>query len=174
MMPKSILEMVTEIVTEFVANQSRWLNEEEVASIIKRTYRELKQIESLEASGATLEEIDKSIGVQPSAPEVEEPRKEPEATEPKVDPRNSILADKILCIECGAGFKTLTHTHLKEHALSTEQYKKKWGIPAKQPLAAKNVTQRRRDQARENNVGEDLRQHRIRVRSREVSTNIHR
>ncbi len=165
---KTILEMVTEIVTEFVANQSRWLNEEEVTSIIRRTYRELKEIEALEAKGASLEEIDDKV--QPGAPETESRGKYAIAFEPQIDPQKSIQHDKIVCIECGSEFKVLTHTHLKMHNLLPEEYKIKWGIPAKTVLAARSISEKRKEAARQQNVGEFLKQKRAAARSVELKT----
>ena len=111
--------------------------------------------ERLETSGGLPESI--STGVQ-----VLEAH-QPDATEtpvtPKIDPAESIREAVIVCLECGREFRQLTHTHLqREHRLSPEQYKRKFGIPLKQPLAAKSVTGRRKAQALERNVGEQLKQ----------------
>jgi predicted transcriptional regulator len=160
-MSKTIIQMVTEIVTEFVATQSRWLSEEDIASVIKRVYRELKQIEALEARGGSFEDIDiPPSGVQSTTTDVHGYSHEikPATSEPKIDPRESIQDDKIICVECGEAFKTLTHTHLGHHGLTSEEYKQKWGIAKNQPLTAKSVSERRKDAARERNVGEQLRQ----------------
>jgi predicted transcriptional regulator len=164
-MGKSIIEIVGEI----IAGQAcqRTLSGEEIETLIKHTYRAFREIEELENRERALEEIDKSIGIQPSASDVHQSEAEKSPIEPKIDPRNAIQDQEIFCIECGRPFKVISHTHLRQaHGLSPAEYKEKWGIPAKQPLAAKNVTQRRRDQARERNVGEELRQYRIKARSK--------
>lgn len=161
-MGMSIMEMVATI----VAGQSsqRTLSGEEIENLIKQTYRALKDIDAVESDGGSLEK-------GPMGDQTSQPGKEPAATEPKINPRESIQDDKIVCIECGAGYKTLTHTHLGHHGLTSDEYKQKWGIPTKQPLSAKSVSQRRKDQAKDRNVGETLTQARAAKRidqSREI------
>lgn len=154
-MGMSIMEMVATI----VAGQSsqRILSAEEIEALIKQTYRALKEIEAIESGGGSSAELDKPSGIQSSAPDVHDYEIRQATSEPKVPPEQSIQDDKIVCIECGEAYKFLTHTHLKSHGLSSDEYRQKWGIPAKQPLAGRSVSQRRKDQAKDRNVGEQLR-----------------
>lgn len=163
-MGKSIIEIVGEI----IAGQSsqRTLSGEDIANLIKITYQSLKEIETLESSGTSLEEIDAKT--QPGAPETEAPGKYVIAFEPQIEPQKSIQHDKIVCIECGSEFKVLTHTHLKMHNLLPEEYKIKWGIPPKTVLAARSVSDRRKAAAREKNIGEFLKQKRADARGGEL------
>ena len=155
-MGMSILEMVATI----VAGQSsqRTLSADEIETLIQKTYRALKGIDTLETLRGSVSELE-SPGGEPSAtssPHQSEIEKAP--IEPKIDPQESIRDDAIICVICGKEFKQLTHTHLQgEHGLSPDEYRKRYGIPMKQPLAAKSVSQRRKDQAKDRNVGEQLR-----------------
>ena len=162
-MPKSIMEMVSEI----VAGQSsqRILSGEEISSLIKQTYRALREIEELEARGGSLEEMDSPSGIQTAIPDLYDYEITQATSEPKIEPSEAIQEDKIVCVECGKEFKTLTHTHLREHGLSSDEYKQKWGIPAKQPLAALSVTQARKTTAERLGLGERLKMARARKRS---------
>ncbi len=71
-------------------------------------------------------------------------------------PLRSIQRAKVLCLECGKEFKQLTNRHLALHGLNSKEYKKKWGIPARQSLAAKSLTTKRRKMAKERGLGEML------------------
>lgn len=160
-----IMPKLVELVTTIVAGQSsqRTLSGEEITDLIRQTYRALKEIETLESAGGSLEEIDKSIGIETATPKMDESSAEPAVTEPKINPRESIQDDKIVCIECGQSFQTLAHTHLRSHGLTPAEYKKKWGI--KEPLSAKSISDRRKQQAKERNLGEQLKMARARAKS---------
>jgi predicted transcriptional regulator len=65
------------------------------------------------------------------------------ATTP-VNWKKSITKHTVVCLECGASFKQLSLRHLKEHDLDPRAYRAKYGIPRRQPLAAKAVTVQRK------------------------------
>lgn len=160
-MLKSMIELVTEIVSG--QSSQRVLSGEEIATLIRQTYRALKEIEVVESGGESSQESHRPIEVQHSTPDVNQSVGEQAHGESMIDPSESIQEDKIVCIECGREFKTLTHTHLKEHGLTSKEYKQKWGI--KETLAAKSVSERRKAQARERNLGEQLMKARAAKRS---------
>jgi len=69
---------------------------------------------------------------------------------PKMPPtpinwRKSITKHTVTCLECGASLKQLSVRHLKEHGLDGKAYRIKYGIPRAQPLAAKEMTSRRKE-----------------------------
>jgi predicted transcriptional regulator len=72
------------------------------------------------------------------------------------DPRSSIQDDKVVCLECKAEFRQLTANHLRTHQLSPREYKKKWGFPLKQPLAARGLTKLRSRSAKKRGLPEKL------------------
>lgn len=73
-----------------------------------------------------------------------------------LDPRSSIQEDKVTCMECMAEFRQLTANHLRTHQLSPREYKKKWGFPLKQPLAARVLTKLRSRSAKKRGLPEKL------------------
>lgn len=75
----------------------------------------------------------------------------------KADVKKSIGKNSITCLVCGkGGFKTLTR-HLKTaHDMKPGVYRKQFGIPSKQSLAAKSYSESRRQMAIEKGLGEGL------------------
>jgi predicted transcriptional regulator len=61
-----------------------------------------------------------------------------------MDWRTSITQHAITCLECGEHLKQLTGRHLREHGLDARSYRRKYGIPATQPLAARATAAKRR------------------------------
>jgi predicted transcriptional regulator len=62
----------------------------------------------------------------------------PEAgkAEADVDAMNSVFADHLICLECGGSYKALK-THLRLiHAMTPNEYRDKWGLPASFRLVA--------------------------------------
>jgi len=59
--------------------------------------------------------------------------------------KKSITTHTVTCLECRASFKQLSVRHLKEHSLDGRSYRIKYGIPRAQPLAAKEMTSRRKE-----------------------------
>ncbi len=68
----------------------------------------------------------------------------PETLSKPVHWRKSITKHTVTCLECRASFKQLSVRHLKEHNLDGKSYRIKYGVPRTQPLAAKEITLRRK------------------------------
>lgn len=77
----------------------------------------------------------------------------------RVDPRRSIQEDRVTCLECGAEFRQITANHLRTHQLTPKEYKRKWGFPLKQPLAAKILTKLRSRSAKKRGLPVKLQQY---------------
>ncbi|HEX9778826.1 MAG TPA: MucR family transcriptional regulator, partial [Geopsychrobacteraceae bacterium] len=64
--------------------------------------------------------------------------------------------DKIYCMVCGKGFKTLSR-HLKTaHDLKPTEYRKQFDIPRTQSLAARNYSESRRQMAVDRGLADNL------------------
>ena len=50
------------------------------------------------------------------------------------DPRRAVEEERIVCLICGARFRQLTNTHLRGHALSAPEYKRRFGYNRGRPL----------------------------------------
>ena len=69
---------------------------------------------------------------------------------PAVNPKKSVHADYIVCLEDGKKFKSMKR-HLASHGLTPQQYRAKWGLPADYPMTAPNYSERRSAMAK--NIG---------------------
>lgn len=55
--------------------------------------------------------------------------------------------DKVVCLECGKEFGSLSRHITHTHNITENEYKKKYNIPAKQKLVAKNISDKARKSA---------------------------
>jgi len=75
---------------------------------------------------------------------------------PAVSKKKAFGKDKIYCMICGKGFKTLSR-HLKtSHDMTAAEYRKQFNIPRKQSLASKNYSESRRKMAIDRGLAENL------------------
>lgn len=97
---------------------------------------------------AALSALDK--GETPAAAEAQE------ETAPVVTRKKAFGKDKIYCMICGKGFKTLSR-HLKTaHDMKPTEYRKQFDIPRSQSLAAKNYSESRRQMAVDRGLADNL------------------
>ena len=172
-MAKSLTEMSVEIITAQLSNRD--MSPEEVAEVLRNTFSVLKHLKEMEVrrdyqaveaepaprSAETrthpfpelhqVEVAESPVSAPATPPEVEEPSTE--AKPPAMDPMDSIREEKIVCLECGKEFKQISHTHLKSHGLTPKEYRKKYLLPAKQPLTARSLSEKRKLKAREIGLG---------------------
>ncbi|MFC1896711.1 MucR family transcriptional regulator [Thermodesulfobacteriota bacterium] len=133
-MSKTLTEMTTQIVVAQASHSS--MSAEELGDLLKKTFAALKDIKDVEE------------GI------VQETAALAEAA--GIDPRKSILKNKIICLECGREFKQLTRRHFAKHEMSPEEYRSKYGFSTRQALAAKSLSAKRRKVAKEQNLGQVL------------------
>ena len=88
----------------------------------------------------------KSLG-EPKAPEV------PEPAAPAVSIRKSITPDFLICLEDGKKFKSLKRHLRVTYAMSPNDYRAKWKLPADYPMVAPNYSATRSAMARANGLG---------------------
>ncbi len=93
-----------------------------------------------------------------------------EAQVAKIEPRESIQDDKIVCLECGTEMRQLTTKHLSAHDLTPREYKQKWGFSLKQPLSARSLTKARSKAAKKRGLPENLVKFLEERRSKKVQT----
>jgi predicted transcriptional regulator len=75
---------------------------------------------------------------------------------PAISRRKAFGKDKITCMICGKSMKTLAR-HLKTaHDMKPGEYRKRFGIPRTQPLAAKAYSESRKQMAIDLGLGEGL------------------
>lgn len=153
-METSLIEMAVDLVLS--QSEQRLMTGADIADLLKQSYRALKEIQTVESGEGKLEDLH-AVGKEGSIGQ--ERVLTVTAPAPAIDPSESLKSikqDTIVCLECGEEFKQLAHTHLKKHGLSKSDYKKKYGIPSKQPLLAKSGTEKRKKDAKEKKTGERL------------------
>jgi predicted transcriptional regulator len=65
-------------------------------------------------------------------------------------------ADKVFCMVCGQGMKTLKRHLTVAHGMKPGQYRKQFAIPAGTPLVARNYSEARKAMAKELNLAAGL------------------
>jgi len=128
-MGKSLTEMASEIVAAQASHSV--MAADEMVAALKKTFDALKNIKTIEEGG-------------------------PEVDAPPVDPRKSIQRNYIINLEDGKKYKQLTTRTLAKYGLTPAEYRKKWGFSARQPLASKALSAKRRKTAKALGLGERL------------------
>ena len=128
-MGKSLTEMASEIVAAQASHSV--MAADEMVAALKKTFDALKNIKTIEEGG-------------------------PEADAPPVDPRKSVQRNYIVNLEDGKKYKQLTTRTLAKYGLTPAEYRKKWGFSARQPLASKALSAKRRKTAKALGLGERL------------------
>ena len=128
-MGKSLTEMASEIVAAQASHAV--MGADEMVAALKKTFDALKNIKTIEEGG-------------------------PEADAPPIEPRKSIQRNYIINLEDGKKYKQLTKRTLAKFGLTPAEYRKKWGFSARQPLAAKALSAKRRKTAKALGLGEKL------------------
>jgi predicted transcriptional regulator len=143
-MPKSLVEMASEI----VAAQARLteMSPEEITEGVRKVFEVLQSLQTLEAGMVG--------GIDLEASQV-------------MKPQDSIQRNRVICLECNKEFKLLSNRHLALHGLTSRDYKIKYGLPLRQPLSAKSLTQARRKIAKEKGLGAKLVAYRRRRKKQE-------
>ena len=128
----TILEMAADIVAAHASTTN--MTKEELVSELNDIYNALNNLEKGEA--------------------ITEPAKEKSGS--AVTRKKAFGKDKIYCMICGKGMKTLAR-HLKtSHNKTASEYRKQFDIPRSQSLAAKSYSEKRRQMAIDRGLGEKL------------------
>ncbi len=128
----NIMEMAADIVAAHASTTP--MSKEELISELNEVYSTLSALEK-----GTPVDIDKVA----------------EET-PVVSRKKAFGKEKIYCMICGKGFKTLSR-HLKTaHDMSATDYRKQFDIPRSQSLAAKNYSESRRKMAIDRDLAGNL------------------
>ncbi len=132
-MSKSLVEMAADIVQ--AQGSSKSMSIEELTDALKETFSTLQNLQAIE-TGEEIQNI--------------------ESPQPAIAPEKSILKNKIICLECGEEFKSLSFKHLETHGITRREYKIKYGFSLRQPLCAKAITEKRKKAGKERGIPEAL------------------
>ena len=75
------------------------------------------------------------------------------ALKPAVPIKKSVTAEYVICLEDGKRLKMLKRYLRSRYALSPEEYRQKWGLPADYPMVAPNYAARRSEFAKKIGLG---------------------
>ena len=129
----TLLELAAEIVSSHASVTS--MTTEELLIEIQKVHTALKNIEA---------------GAEVVVPEIEEAK-------PGLTVKEAFKKNEVICMVCGkGGFKTLARHLNQAHGMKPGVYRKQFGIPNKQPLAAKSFSESRRKMAQERGLGDVL------------------
>lgn len=128
-MTKTLVEMVSEIVQAH--GTSKAMSTEELQESLKETFMTLQDLQAMESGE--------------SVPDRGEDK-------PLLTPEKSILKNKIICLECGEEFKSISFKHLETHSLTRREYRVKYGFSLRQPLCAKAITDKRKKDGKERGI----------------------
>lgn len=159
-MDKKLLELAVELVHAQASNNK--LSANEIETTLLTVYNALHKMQEAEKEGRSIEPR-----------EISAEMKAPAAVEASSDPRLSIQEERVICLECGAEFRQLTANHLRTHHLTPRDYKRKWGFPLKQPLAAKKLTRLRSRSAKQRGLPLKLRQYLDDQHNRKTALDLH-
>lgn len=143
------------------------MSPQNVEDMIKRTFHAFRDIHVAEKKvGFPVNQafLKDSLPVLPPAientPGIESEwsRKIQPVSDNAVDPMSSIEDNLVTCLECGRRLKQLSFTHLKSHGLNTNSYREKFGFPARFPLTAKSLSEKRKSKAKETGLGMRLKE----------------
>jgi predicted transcriptional regulator len=125
------LQYTAEIVASFVRNNA--LSTAELADLIRLVHKTLTSLSRGESEAG-----------------VERPK-------PAVAIAKSVHADYIVCLEDGRKLKTLKRHLRSTYDMSTEEYRKRWGLPPDYPMVAPNYAARRSEFAKKIGLGKGVR-----------------
>lgn len=80
----------------------------------------------------------------------------PAEVKPAIPLKSAFGAAQVFCMECGKGFTTLKKHLAVSHNLSPKDYRRKFKIPAKTPLVAKNYSEAKKKIAQKLGLAEKL------------------
>jgi predicted transcriptional regulator len=143
-MPKSLVEMASEIVAAQASHIP--MSPEDISDGVRKVFEVLQTLQALEAGMAG--------GLDFESAQV-------------MKPQDSIQRNRVICLECNKEFKLLANRNLALHGLTSRDYKLKYGLPLRQPLSAKSLTQARRKIAKEKGLGAKLVAYRRRKKKQE-------
>lgn len=136
-MAKTLLEMAADIVKSQCQGTS--MSTEDVTAALTNTFSSLQSLQALETQGESADSCKETTAAV------------------DVKPEKSILKNKIICLECGESFKMLSPKHLRSHGLDGRSYRQKHGLPLRQPLCAKALSDKRKKAGKARGLPDNLR-----------------
>ena len=131
----SLTELTTQIIAARAAKKD--MTREEFQEEMQMVYSFLKGVEEGTVQPTTQEPVQ-------------------EAKPKQLTIKQAFKKDEVICMICNKGFKTLKRHLSMAHGLKPGEYRKQFGIPSSQSLAAKSYSESRRQMALDKGLGEGL------------------
>ncbi|MDH3237133.1 MAG: MucR family transcriptional regulator [Deltaproteobacteria bacterium] len=128
-----LVELTTEIVSAHASVNE--MNREELLDEIQEVFQKLNALVGVEGEAAA------SVAA---------------AVKPAIPLNAAFGAEQVFCMECGKGFTTLKKHLAVSHNLSPKDYRKKFNIPTKTPLVARNYSEAKKKIAQKLGLAEKL------------------
>ena len=120
-----LLGLATEIVSAHVSNNA--IAADQLSGLIQQVFNALATVEQ-------------AISAPPKA-------------EPAVPVKKSILANHIVCLDCGKHFSMLRRHLMTDHKMTPQQYRQRWDLPPTYPLVAPDYAKIRSSLAKKIGLG---------------------
>jgi predicted transcriptional regulator len=120
-----LLGLATEIVSAHISNNA--IAPDQLPALIRQVFNALATVEQATA-------------VPPKA-------------EPSVPVKKSVLADHIVCLDCGKHFSMLRRHLMTDHKMTPQQYRQRWELPSSYPLVAPDYAKTRSALAKKIGLG---------------------
>jgi predicted transcriptional regulator len=120
-----LLGLATEIVSAHVSNNA--IAADQLPGLIQEVFNALATVEQVTAA--------------------------PPKAEPAVSVKKSILANHIVCLDCGKHFSMLRRHLMTDHKMTPEQYRQRWELPSTYPLVAPDYAKTRSSLAKKFGLG---------------------
>jgi predicted transcriptional regulator len=120
-----LLGLATEIVSAHIRNNA--IAAEQLPGLIQQVFNALATVEQATAA--------------------------PPKAEPAVEVRRSVVADHIVCLDCGKHFSMLRRHLMTDHKMTPQQYRQRWDLPSTHPLVAPDYAKTRSSLAKKFGLG---------------------
>lgn len=130
---KILVELTTEIVSAHASVNE--MSQEDLLGEIQAVFQKLKTLVGAEGEEAAFVE---------------------EEIKPAIPLKAAFGAEQVFCMECGKGFTTLKKHIAVSHNLSPKDYRKKYNVPARTPLVARNYSEAKKKIAQKLGLAEKL------------------
>ncbi|HEU5361017.1 MAG TPA: MucR family transcriptional regulator [Candidatus Deferrimicrobiaceae bacterium] len=112
---------------------------------------EMSRDDLLDEIQAVFQKLNLLVGVEGEVAEVL-----PGEVKPAIPLNAAFGAEQVFCMECGKGFTTLKKHLAVSHNLTPKDYRKRFNIPSKTPLVAKNYSEAKKKIAQKLGLAEKL------------------
>lgn len=133
-----LLSLTSEIVTAHVSSNA--MSQKALLSEIDQVFKKLASLAGVERA--------ESGGEEAVSPDEEAKRALPLEA--------AFGTDRVFCMVCGQGMKTLKRHLFAAHGMKPGQYRREFGIPTGTPLVAKSYSEARKKMAKDLNLAEGL------------------